>query len=249
MKLQKTIRSFTCSLMSGLLLAACGGASEDALAPAEEQLGTRESAMCVDLDVSMLTIDGVSSYEGVAAGAGQWAVSTGANGVRMEFSVDGVLRSSTEYLGTSGTWNFSAGSMGCGNHLLEVKAFPMVVDSAGNRTTCYDFPMTDERGFSQYCNPTTSLSCTRVSTYSVKCTGSVSLGTGTHTAYWQTSSLSEDSSGWYQGTLSRNVGCEQRTTYNKDRPLDTLVVEFKVQDSNGNWSDISSRSLSCVAAY
>jgi hypothetical protein len=236
--------------MSGLLLAACGGAPEDTLAPAGEQMGTQESALCVGLSVTGLNIDGVSSYEGVAAGSGSWAVSTGANGVRMEYYVDGALRSATEYLGTSGGWNFSAGGTTCGGHNLVVKAFPMVVDSAGTRTTCYDYPQSASAPFSQYCNPTTTLSCTRSSTYQVKCTGSVSLGTGTHTAYWQSTSMSEgSSSGWLQGTLTRTFGCEQRTTENKDRPLDTFVFEFKVQDSNGNWSNVSSRSFSCVGYY
>ncbi|HYO71915.1 MAG TPA: hypothetical protein VEU33_38145 [Archangium sp.] len=249
MKPQKTIRSITCSLMSGLLLAACGGTAEDALAPAGEQLGTRESALCVDQSVYGLNISGVSSYEGVAAGAGNWAVTPGANGVRTEFYVDGALRSATEYLGTSGGWNFSAGGMGCGGHTLEVKAFPMVVDSAGTRTTCYDSPQVATASFSQYCSPSTTLSCTRISTYQVRCTGSVSLGTGTHTAYWQSYSLGEDASGWTQGTLTRTFGCEQRTTENKNWPLGTSTFQFQVQDSNGNWSNVSSRSFSCVAYY
>jgi hypothetical protein len=246
LKPRKTIRSITCSLMSGLLLAACGGAAEDALAPAEEQLGTRESALCVGLSVSGLNIDGVSSYEGVAAGAGSWAVSSGANGVRTEYYVDGVLKSATEYLGTSGGWNFSAAGMTCGGHTLQVKAFPMVVDSAGTRTTCYDSPQSVSAPFSQYCSPTTALSCTRTSTYTVNCTGSVSLGTGAHTAYWQSSSVSEGASGWFQGTSSQTFGCEQRTYENKYWPLTTYVFEFKVQDSNGNWSNVSSKSFSCL---
>ncbi|HEX5748677.1 MAG TPA: hypothetical protein VFZ09_20725 [Archangium sp.] len=248
MKPQKTIRSLTCSLMSGLLLAACGGAAEDALAPAEEQLGTRESALCVGLTVSGLNIDGVSSYEGVAAGAGSWAVSSGANGVRTEYYVDGVLKSATEYLGTSGGWNFSAGGTTCGGHTLTVKAFPMVVDSAGTRTTCYDSPRSVTASFSQYCAPTTSLSCTRPSNYEVRCTGSVSLGTGTHTAYWQDSVLGE-ANPWFQGTLTQSFGCEARTYENKYWPLQTVTFSFKVQDSNGNWSNVSSKSYSCVAYY
>lgn len=246
MKTQKTIRSITCSLMSGLLLAACGGAPEDALVPAGEQVGTQQSPLCVDLSVSGLNIAGVSSYEGIAAGAGSWAVSTGANGVRTEFWVDGTLRSATEYLGNSGSWNFSAGGMGCGGHNLVVKAFPMIVDSGGNRTTCYDSPQSVTASFSQYCPPTTSLSCTRTTNYALKCTGSVGLGTGSHTAYWQDSVAGEDY-GWFQGTLTQTFGCEARTAENKYWPLQTVTFSFKVQDSNGNWSNVSSRSYSCVA--
>ena len=246
MKTQKTIRSIACSLMSGLLLAACGGAAEDALAPVEEQVGTQQSPLCVGLGVSGLNIAGVSSYEGIAAGAGNWAVSTGANGVRTEFWVDGTLRSASEYLGTSGGWNFSAGGMGCGGHNLVVKAFPMLVDSGGNRTTCYDSPQSITAPFSQYCNPTTSLSCTRTSNFLVKCTGSVGLGTGTHTAYWQDSVLG-NTNPWFQGTLIQNFGCEARTAENKYMPLQSVTFSFKVQDSNGSWSNVSSRSYSCVS--
>ncbi|WPB79457.1 hypothetical protein KYC5002_09900 [Archangium violaceum] len=246
MKPQKTIRSITCSLMSGLLLAACGGVPEDALAPAGEQLGTQQSPLCVGLGVSGLNIAGVSSYEGIAAGAGSWEVSTGANGVRTEFWVDGSLRSASEYLGTSGGWNFSAGGMGCGGHNLVVKAFPMIVDSGGNRTTCFDSPQSITAPFSQYCNPTTSLSCTRYTNFLIKCTGSVSQGTGTHTAYWQQSMLGEGF-GWFQGPLIEYLDCEARSLDNRDWPLASVTYSFKVQDSNGNWSNVSSKAFSCVA--
>jgi hypothetical protein len=124
------------ALLLGLWLGACGGVPEAGLAPADEPLGTQESASCVGLSVTNLTISGLSSYQGELAGSGSWAVSPGANGIRLEYYLDGVLVSAEEHLGTSGTWYFS-GEMTCGTHTFQVKSFPMVVASNGGRSYCY----------------------------------------------------------------------------------------------------------------
>ena len=124
------------ALLLGLWLGACGGVPEAGLAPGDEPLGTQESALCVGLSVTTLTTSGISSYQGELAGSGSWAVSSGANGIRLEYYLDGVLLSVEERLGTSGTWYFS-GEMTCGTHTFQVRGYPMVVDSGGTRTTCY----------------------------------------------------------------------------------------------------------------
>ncbi len=133
-------------LLSGLMLTACG-APELGGALTEEALGARESALCSGASVSSLTLDGVSSYLGEAAGSGGWGVSTSSNAVRLEYYVDGVQRSYEERPGTSGAWYFSKNGIACGSHTFEVRAFPMVIDSAGNRTTCSDVPVSRQQGF------------------------------------------------------------------------------------------------------
>jgi hypothetical protein len=127
-------------LLSGLLLVACGTLSETEPGEAAERLGTQESALCAYTSVTTLGITGVSSYAGELAGNGPWAVSTYANAVRLEYYVDGSLSTLEERTGTSGTWYFSAAGLSCGTHTFEVKAWPMIIDSNGNRTTCWGSP-------------------------------------------------------------------------------------------------------------
>ncbi|HYO52524.1 hypothetical protein [Archangium sp.] len=139
-------------LLLGLLLTACGDTSEVRLTPsAKEPLGTHEAELCSDLSVTSLTIQGVSSYQCEVAGSGSWSVSPPANAVRLEYSIDGTPHSVEERCNASGgtsnctgsgPWYFSASgrSLSSGPHTFQVKAWPMVIDSVGNRTTCIDSP-------------------------------------------------------------------------------------------------------------
>jgi hypothetical protein len=138
MLLHGALRFSLPALVSGLVLAACGGIPPDGQELSEESLGTRKAALCSGLSVTSLSILGVSSYEGEAAASGSWAVSTFSSGVRLEYYVDGVQRSYDERTGTSGSWYFSATGITCATHTFLVKAFPMVIDSGGNRTVCLE---------------------------------------------------------------------------------------------------------------
>ncbi|HYO51659.1 hypothetical protein [Archangium sp.] len=135
-----TIRAPLCTLLSGLLMVACGNTPETVSALVEEPLGTQEAALCSGLSVTTLTISGASSYASELAASGSWAVSTSANAARLEYYVDGYLSSADERIGTAGSWYVSKTGMACGSHTFEVKAYPMVVDSSGNRTICYTSP-------------------------------------------------------------------------------------------------------------
>ncbi len=132
------VRSSLPVLLSGLMLAACGGAPENGLAPSEEALGTREDSLCAGASVSSLTILDFSSYDGVAAGYGEWAVTYPANTIHLDYYVDGVLRAVQELRSDtrSGIWNFSYSPVSCGPHTFEVKAYPMIIDSLNNVTHC-----------------------------------------------------------------------------------------------------------------
>ncbi|WPB77592.1 hypothetical protein KYC5002_00295 [Archangium violaceum] len=144
-------------LLAGLLwlLGACSGSEVEPLFPGEP-LGNVEAALCSGLSVTTLNIAGVSSYQGEVAGSGSWAVSSGANAVRLEYYLNGVLHSVEERTGTSGTWYFSVSGVACGTYTFWVKTFPMVVDSNNNRTTCYSAPRTSSQGFSEACPPCTA---------------------------------------------------------------------------------------------
>ena len=67
------------ALMTGLLLAACGGPTEEQATLSEGLLGTQSSALCSGASVSSLTISSFSSYGGEASGGGTWSVTSPAN--------------------------------------------------------------------------------------------------------------------------------------------------------------------------
>jgi hypothetical protein len=237
-----------CALLSGLMLAACGGTPEEArLAPSEESLSTQRQALCSGTSVSGLSISGVSSWGGELAGSGNWAVSGGANAVRLEYWVDGSLRVSEERTGSSGTWYFSTQGITCGSHTFEVRAYPMVVDSAGNRTTCWSSPgMSSSQSVTQAC-PTASLSCSRnLSTGDVSCTGSGSGGAPPYQYYWQ-SAMSDDSgswsTGWYTGGTSYTDWCPRG--FYENGYYWNLEIQFRVVDSSGMGSNTAVKSFFC----
>lgn len=244
-----TLRLSLGSVLTGLVLTACGGVSESGLAPAEEPLGARESALCTGLSVNSLSLDGVSSYEYEAAGGGQWQVSTGANAVRMEYYVDGVLKSATEYSGNNGTWYFSSSPTSCGMHAFEVKAYPMVVDSAGNRTTCFENPTSQTASFNQYCTPTASLECYRIDDFEVVCNASAAGGSHSFTPYWRTDRRltplgSHFYSSWAVDGMTMSFPCTLPTP--GDPYYGTLSIQFKAIDSTGTWTTVrASEAFKC----
>ncbi|MDC0712516.1 hypothetical protein POL68_28900 [Stigmatella sp. ncwal1] len=139
--LRQTLPPSLCALLSGLLLVACGGTRLEAdSALAEETLGTQESSLCAGLSVSSLTLSGATMYENEVSGLGSWAVSQFSNAVRLDYYVDGVRYAIDERPGNAGSWYFSTAGIACGTHYFQVNAWPMVIDSNGNRTTCGSTP-------------------------------------------------------------------------------------------------------------
>jgi hypothetical protein len=249
-----------CALLSGLMLAACGGAPESELAPSEEPLGTRELAQCAGTSVTTLSILGVDSYGNEVAGSGSWAVSSPANAVHLDYYIDGVLMNSDERCNASGgttsctgsgNWNFSYNNtpLSCGSHTFEVRAYPMVIDSAGNRIQCQTSgPRSASRSFTQSC-PTASVSCTRSGDY-VNCSGSGSGGTGSpYTPLWQLEASSTQGdyymSPWSSGGWSQSYYCPSTFVFH---PSESLTISFKVRDSGGaeSYAD-SSFGFTCLA--
>ncbi|HEX5749115.1 MAG TPA: hypothetical protein VFZ09_22930 [Archangium sp.] len=167
------LRPFVHVLLPLLLVVGCG-TSETLPPDAEESLGTQEAAVCSGLTVTTLTLSGASTYLGEMAASGSWAVSAGANAVRLEYYIDNVLYSVEERTGTSGTWYFSNTGVACGARTLLVKAWPMVIDSGGNRTTCYGAlktlsqtvteacPTTWKFMYTEYCYDRWTVSCYQV---------------------------------------------------------------------------------------
>ncbi len=122
--------------VSGVVLAACGSPTEELEFVPDDPLSTQRSALCSGASVSSLTLLGVSSWQGELGSSGDWEVQGGANAARLEYLVDGVMRAFDERVGLSGNWFFSTQGISCGTHSFLVKAYPMIIDSVGNRTTC-----------------------------------------------------------------------------------------------------------------
>ncbi|HEX5751896.1 MAG TPA: hypothetical protein VFZ09_37090 [Archangium sp.] len=133
--MREAIRPLVCAVLCGLLVA-CGGTEADPVLSEQETLGTQSSELCSGLYVTSLVVSGASTYNGEMAASGTWTTAPGANAVRLEYYVGDTLYTTEERVGTTGTWYFSTTGIACGPRNLVVKAWPMVVDSAGNRTTC-----------------------------------------------------------------------------------------------------------------
>jgi hypothetical protein len=264
---RKTTHVSLRALLSGLLLTACGGVPETGVAPAKESLGTAEAALCSGLSVTSLTRLGISTYQGEMAGSGGWTVSPGANAVRLEYYVDGVLRTTEERMGTynsstntiEGDWYFSAAGIACGPRAFLVKAFPMVVDSLGNRTTCTDVVRSYSETVTEPCPPLNAnlYLCSRYpdpyTASTVRCDASASGGSGTYTYYWRKNNLTTGAPGaWTQGQWSNFFDCKAPSS---PPPYYSYVAQtqfqLKVIDSNGTESAIktSSYTTGCEIRY
>ncbi|MDC0709625.1 hypothetical protein POL68_14230 [Stigmatella sp. ncwal1] len=233
-------------MLVGLFPMACGN-PESSLA--EEPLGTSDAALCSGVSVSSLSIADGSSYGGDLAVFGSFAVSVFSNAVRLEYSVDGVLKAVDERPQPNGSWYFSGNGLTCGAHAFQVKAYPMIIDSNGNRTTCYDGgPRTVSRTFTQAC-PSASISCMRTSADQVTCTGSANGGTGSYTPFVQEELRPADhpesnyNTGWYPGGWSWTRYCPQAYSF----PLDEIFVRFKVRDNSGMESSADFGWITCAA--
>ncbi|WNG58811.1 hypothetical protein F0U59_31820 [Archangium gephyra] len=236
-------------LLSTLLLSACGAPLESTSLPPDETPGQVESAMCAGLSVTSLTLAGASSYGGELGAAGNWAVSTFANGVRLEYYVDGQRQAWSEMASPTGTWNHSSSNIACGTHTLEVRAWPMVIDSNGNRTTCMaQGARVVSTSFSQAC-PSASMQCYRNNNQQVTCTGYASGGTGSHTPVWQQvnrfNHIPEPyvSMPWYEGYWSHVFYCEAPMYASMEDAQ--VQIQFRVEDSTGMGSTESSNYFYC----
>lgn len=137
-------------LLLGALLAACGAP----VLEYQEPLGIIESALCSGSSVSTLTLSGISTYRQEMAGSGSWGSTSPANGVRLEYFIDNVKQAIDDRVGSSGSWSFSQAGVSCGTHTFQVNAYPLVIDSAGNRTVCLNSgPRSLSQSVSEPCPP------------------------------------------------------------------------------------------------
>jgi hypothetical protein len=249
----KTTRLPLCSLVSGLMLAACGGVPDETgldLAGAEA-LGTQESALdCAGASVSSLNLGVVSSWGGVlSTGSGTWSVVYPANGIILEHYVDGALRGTQPILGDSnrsGTWTFNDSPISCGTHTFEVRGYPAIFDSATPAPgRCTTGSTTRTSSFTQGC-PTATLSCSQVST-SINCTGSGSGGEGgPYVSLWREGVQTDSGmnyTDWEVGSSTYGVFCIPATTRDE---FYRQYIYYKVRDASGVESPVRTYSRLCV---
>jgi len=241
------------ALVSGLLLAACGGPLEEGPLSSDVLLGTQGSALCSGASISSLAISSFHAYGGEASGDGTWSVTFPANGIQLDFYIDGVKRGEQQLKGDSsraGTWSFSYRPVSCGeSHTLELKAYPLSILSTGVERCETSSPASTSATFSEAC-PTSTLSCARASTTQITCTGNGSGGTGgPYTGKWQRTEQNHSTgsvyqSGWYSGPLSSTFYCPQGTPILAPNNSD-LRIEFKARDVNGLESNALSQTYPC----
>ncbi|HEX5744744.1 MAG TPA: hypothetical protein VFZ09_00795 [Archangium sp.] len=248
----KTIRLPLCSLVSGLMMTACGGATDEAgLEPAgAEALGTQESALdCAGAAVTSLDTGVVSSWGGtLSTGSGTWSVVYPANGIILEYYVDGVLRGTQPILGDtnrSGTWTFNDSPIACGTHTFEVRGYPAVFDSATPAPgRCTTGSMIKTASFTQGC-PTATLTCSQSGT-TINCTGSGSGGEGgPYVSYWREGIQADwgsSYSDWEQGSNSFGVYCMPATTRDN---FYRQYIYYKVMDASGMESPVRTYTRLC----
>jgi hypothetical protein len=241
------------ALLSGLLLTACGGPAEEAPTAAEAPLGTEASALCTGATVSSITISSVTAFGGEASGSGTWSVTSPANGIHLEFYIDGIKRGEQQLRGDSnraGTWSFSYRPVACGgSHTLVLKAYPLSILSTGVDRCETSSPASASAAFSEAC-PTSTLSCARSSSTEIACTGSGAGGTGgPYTGQWQRTEENRSTgsvyqSGWYAGPLTNTFYCPQG--FPIVAPTNSeLRIDFKARDANGLESSALSQSYPC----
>ncbi|HYO72168.1 MAG TPA: hypothetical protein VEU33_39455 [Archangium sp.] len=249
----KKTRLPLCSLVSGLMLAACGGApDETGVDPAgAEALGTQESALdCAGASVTSLNTGVVSSWGGVlSTGSGTWSVAYPANGIILEYYVDGVLRGTQPILGDanrSGAWSFNDSPVACGTHTFEVRGYPAVFDSATSAPgRCTTGSTTRTSSFTQGC-PTATLTCTHASN-TISCTGSGSGGEGgPYVSLWREGIQADwgsNYSDWEEGSNSFSLFCIPASTRDN---FYRQFIYYKVRDASGMESPVRTYSRLCL---
>jgi hypothetical protein len=134
-----------------------------------------------------------------------------------------------------------------------VRAYPMIVASDGTKTVCRESYKSVTRIVTEPCPTTASISCSRISTTTVRCTGTGSGGSGSYTPSWHTyvySYYDQMEYSWpsYLDMWTVDMSCRAVST--TATAYDVLRLDFKVTDSNGVTSNtVSSPNYKCAPMY
>ncbi|MET0401461.1 MAG: hypothetical protein ABW123_03620 [Cystobacter sp.] len=243
-------------LLSSLLLSACDPSGDVSSPAPEEALGHTGSALCEGATVSTLSFEGASSYAGVLGAMGKWSV-TSANSIHLKYFLDGrpLATSNLRVDAQPGNqappynWQHSSSGVSCGSHTFQVQAWPRVVTSGQEDTTCLaQGPKVISMPITQDC-PAASVSCRYISNQQVSCWGGGSGGTGGSTPSWHQQNWVPFHPDWYEtrpwhdGDWSYTFYCEPPLYASMDDGR--VQVDFKVRDSAGMESVTHSQVFYC----
>ncbi|HTQ80129.1 MAG TPA: hypothetical protein VMM92_09035 [Thermoanaerobaculia bacterium] len=129
------------------------------------------SGLCTQVGIDV-TSAGVQYEKGFVKSKGTWKATGGpAKGVLLEYRLDSDRYQAETQTGTSGAWQYNEDFNGCGSHVLEVIAFPGVVEN-GRTIYCLQIGKTNKAIFDLPCQGmTATLDCSGWTCKDGRCTG------------------------------------------------------------------------------
>lgn len=175
-----------------------------------------------------VSISALTWSAGILEADGSWSVSGGADGVWLEYAVDGSPIQAENRSGTSGSWDMSDNYNTAGTHTFRAKACPTITNG-GVTTVCLSHCSTAQTTFKTW--PRVSVSCSQINSATLSCTGSLLAATQSpYTCHWK-----QGTGGWFSNP------CWETSFVCKDFTL-PYTVSFKVTDANGRESNVATGS-------
>ncbi|HEV7518709.1 MAG TPA: hypothetical protein VGR07_20625 [Thermoanaerobaculia bacterium] len=137
------------------LVAVVGGLAGPLLAESNDRPNRPASGLCTQVGIDVVTA--AFKYEnGIVQASGAWAASGGpAKGVLLEYRLDSDRYRAETQPGSAGKWTYSETFKDCGHHVLEVVAFPSVVED-GRTVYCLPLGKTVKSFFEAPCQGMTA---------------------------------------------------------------------------------------------
>jgi len=168
------IRKPNLLLLVPLLLTGLAGLAGALRAESNDRPNLPASGLCTQVGIDVVNA-GLKYENGIVSASGSWTAPGGpAKGVLLEYRLDSDRYQAETQTGTSGKWKYSEKYKDCGYHVLEIVAFPSVVED-GRTTYCLPLGKTVKAFFQLPCQAmTSSLDCAGWSCKDGHCTGTCS---------------------------------------------------------------------------
>jgi hypothetical protein len=159
------------SLLVPVLFAALAGLAGPLRAESNDRPNLPASGLCTQVGIDVVN-DGLKLENGTVSASGSWTAPGGpAKGVLLEYRLDSDRYQAETQTGTSGKWKYAEKYKECGSHVLEIVAFPSVVED-GRTIYCLPLGKTVKAFFQLPCQSMTStLDCAGWTCKDGSCTG------------------------------------------------------------------------------
>src|SRR5437764_992042 len=167
----KSLRALGLFLLATLAMLGGAGLAGQLRAESNDRPNLPASGLCTQVGIDVVTE--VFKYEDdTVQASGTWKVPGGpAKGVLLEYRLDSDRYQAETQAGTSGTWKYREKYKECGYHVLEVVAFPSVVEE-GRTVYCLPLGKTVKSFFKGECQSMTAkLDCAGWTCKEGRCTG------------------------------------------------------------------------------